>query len=347
MFTNTSHVRVIILIGCLILLTACASEPKQSSACGTEDRTLNVGFYAFFEPVSYSESEDPASPEFNAHRGYEADLLTALEAMEGPKLTLARQGLAHWDGIWLQSGGDRYDLVGGGITILDSRTRDASGNEAVAFTSGHIHFRQSLLVRAADAGNISSHDDLTSDMKVGALAATTGEHRLLELLGLVNEEGALASGTTVETSGGRVVADGSADYFITAAESSANLADRTRLHLPGANRPEIVYLGSELGEAELLSALADGSIDAIARGEVGNRDAVHASGGVFAVTSLDGRVENGGFTVAADDGELLACLNRRINWLTDDQEIGYGEWLENPQVFEQRAAAWNGKAIAF
>ena len=139
-----------------------------------------------------------------------------------------------------------------------------------------------------------------------------------------------------------VVADGSADYFITAAESSANLADRTRLYLPGSDLPEIIYLGGELGEAELLTALADGSIDAIARGEVGNRDAVHASGGTFAVTALDHRVENGGFTVAADDMELLACLNQRIDRLTDDREIGYGEWLENPQVFEQRAETSNG-----
>ena len=335
--------KVLILGTGLFFLAACASDAGQTSPCGTEDRTLKVGFYAYFEPISYSESEDPTSTGFNLHRGYEADLLTALEAMEGPKLALARQGLAHWDGIWLQSAGDRYDLVGGGITILESRTHDAAGNEAVAFTSGHINFRQSLLVRAADVGNITSHDDLTSDMKVGALAGTTGEHRLLELLGLVNAEGALVTGITVEIPGSMVVADGSADYFITAAESSANLADRTRLYLPGSDLPEIIYLGGELGEAELLTALADGSIDAIARGEVGNRDAVHASDGDFAVTALDNRVENGGFTVAADDMELLACLNQRIDQLTDNREIGYGEWLENPQVFEQRAEAWNDR----
>ena len=343
MFTNTRHVKVIILTGCLLLLTACASEPNQSSACGTEDRTLNVGFYAYFAPVSYSENEDPASPGFNVHRGYEADLLTALEAMEGPKLFLSRQGIAHWDDIWLQSAGDQFDLVGGGITILDSRTRNAAGKEVVAFTSGHINFRQSLLVRAADAGKINTHADLTDGMKVGALAGTTGEHRLLELLGLVNEEGAVTEGVRVDTAAGPVVADGGMDYFITAAGASPNLAGRSRLYPPGADRPQVIYLGSELGEAELLAALADGSIDAIARGEVGNRDAVHASGGVFAVTALDGRVENGGFTVAADDAELLACLNERINRLTDDREIGYGEWLENPQVFEQQAAAWNGR----
>ena len=327
----------------LLSLAACAPASGQPSSCRTEDRTLTVGFYAFFAPVSYSESEDPASPGFNVHKGYEADLLTALEAMSGPRLSLDRQVLALWDDIWLQAANDRYDLVGGGITILDSRTRDAAGREAVAFTSGHVTFRQSLLVRSEDAGSISTHDDLTGAMKVGALAGTTGEHRLLELLGLVNEEGTLVEGIRVDTPGGREVADGSYEYFITAAENSANLAGRTRLQLPGANLPAVVYLGSELGETELLEALAAGAIDAIARGEVGNRDAAHASGAAFAVTALDEQVENGGFVVAASDKELLTCLNERIDWLTDSRKVGYGEWLADPQVFEERAEAWNSR----
>ena len=301
----------------LLFLAACAAETGQVGACGAEDRELKVGFYAYFSPVSYSESEAPDSPQFNAHRGYEADLLTALEAMESPRLSLTREGIALWDDIWLQSAGDRYDLVGGGITILDSRTRDAEGKDAIAFTSGHINFRQSLLVRAADAGNIKTHADLTPDMKVGAWTGTTGEHRLLELLALVDEEGALAPGVRVDTADGSVVADGSEDYFITAAGASSNLEGRTELYPPTPDRPRIVYVDSELGEGEMLAALADGRIDAIARGEVGNRDAAHAAGGDFAVTALDDRVENGGFTVAADDTELAACLNERIDWLTD------------------------------
>ena len=328
---------------CLFFLAGCAGNTAQPSACGTEDRALKVGFYAHFAPVSYSENENPASPGFNAHKGYEADLLTALENMEGPRLSLDRQGLALWDGIWLHSAGDRFDVVGGGITILDSRTRNAAGREVVAFTSGHVSFRQSLLVRAEDAGSISAHEDLTAAMKVGALAGTTGERRLLELLGLVNEDGALVKGVNVDTAAGTVVADGSRDYFITAAGASPNLDGRTRLYLPATDKPQVAYLGDELGEAELLAALAEGRIDAIARGEVGNRDAAHASEGAFAVTALDDRVETGGFTVAASDTELAACLNERINWLTDHRKIGYGEWLEDPGVFEKRAASWNDR----
>jgi ABC-type amino acid transport substrate-binding protein len=302
-----------------------------------------VGFFAHFDPVSYSESEDPSAPGFNVHRGYEADLLTALETMPGPRLTLNRQGLALWEDIWLQPAGDRFDMVGGGITILDSRTRDAASREVVAFTSGHINFRQSLLVRKEDAESITTHDDLTADLKVGALTGTTGERRLLEILGLVNAEGALAEGVRVDVPGGTVVADGSMDYFITAAGAAPDLAGRSRLYLPGTDRPEVVQSGGEVGETELLSALAEGRIDAIARGEVGNLDAVYNSSETFAITALDDRVETGGFTVAATNTELAACLDERIDWLTDQQIIGYGEWLEDPRVFEKRATAWNNR----
>ena len=334
--------RHIILGMGLILMVSCSSGPSQSVACGGEDRELEVGFYAHFAPISFSENQDPSSPGFNIHRGYEADLLSGLEAMEDPRFSLSRRGLARWDDIWLQSSTDMYDMVGGGITILDSRTRDAQGREAVAFTSGHISFRQSLLVRAQDAGSIANHSDLTGSMSVGALAGTTGEHRLLELLGLVDDEGVLVEGVRVETPGGTLEADGKGDYFINAAGASPDLTGRTRLHPPSADLPQVVYLGGDLGESELLEALADGRIDAVARGEIGNLDAAQSSEKAFVVTALDDREETGGFTLAASETELLACLDERINWLTDNRNIGYGEWLENPSVFRERAKKWKG-----
>ena len=175
-------------------------------------------FFAYFEPVSYSADADPGSTGFNVHRGYEADLLSALEAMDGTNLVFDRRGIAAWDGIWLLPAEPRYDLVGGGITILESRTRDAAGQREIVFTAGHIEFRQSLLVRATDAGRLSRHEDLTSADRVGVLAGTTGEARLLELTGMADAGGVLAAGTRVETADGvAVVADGSASYAITAA----------------------------------------------------------------------------------------------------------------------------------
>ena len=101
------------------------------------------------------------------------------------------------------------------------------------------------------------------------------------------------------------------------------------------------HLSDDLGEAELLAALADGRIDAVARGEIGNSDAAFASGGQFAVVALDEEAEYGGFTVARDDGDLLACLNDKIRWLTAGGRIGYPQWREDSEVFLARAELWN------
>ena len=109
---------------------------EGAGACAPAGSVLRLGFYAHFEPVSYSADPDPASPGFDDHRGYEADLLTALEAMEGANRTFDRGGIGAWDGIWQQPVGPEYDIVGGGITILDSRTRDAAGKGVVVFTAG-------------------------------------------------------------------------------------------------------------------------------------------------------------------------------------------------------------------
>ena len=320
------------------LLAACSGESLEEQVCS--DRLLNVGFYAYFAPVSHSADPNPGSLGFNTHLGYESDLLTALEAMPGGNLAFSRSGIAEWDGIWLRSGAPEYDLIGGGITILDSRTKDPSGNKVVSFTSGHIAFRQSLLVRSEDAGRWSSHAKLTSKVRVGALAGTTGESRLLELTGLVDADGVLVPGVRVETENGTVVADGTSGYFITAAGASGNLQARKRLHPPSESMPQVVYLGEDAGERDLLAALESGAIDALARGAVGNSDAAQASNGTLAVTALDNAVEYGGFTYSVGDTELGSCLDERINWLTDNRRIGYPEWLENPSVFMQRARRW-------
>lgn len=333
--------RMPILLGAALLCLAGCAGQANADACVKDGAMLNYGFYAFFAPMSFSADEDPSSAGFNTHMGYEADILTALEAMDGAELAFERKPIAEWDDIWLKPAGPDYDMVGGGITILESRTLDAAGETAVMFTSGHVSFRQSLLVRAEDAGRLATHAALNGDVRVGALAGTTGEARLLELTGLVNDEGVLLAGVRIETPTGMLTADGSADYVITSSQETPNLQDRTLLQPPDDTKPQIVYLGDELGESELLEALADGSIDAIARGEIGNQDASAARGGAFAVTALDPQVEYGGFALAADDAELAACIDDKVNWLTDNRQIGYGEWLADASVFMQRARLWN------
>ena len=105
----------------------------------------------------------------------------------------------------------------------------------------------------------------------------------------------------------------------------------------------MIYLGDVEGERALLQALTDGDIDAVARGEVGNRDASHGSNGRLVVAVIDEAFELGGFTVAVEDAELLACLNERLDYLTDSRRVGYAEWLAESDVFLQRARQWGAR----
>ncbi len=329
-----------LILLCLFSLTV-AADDGETQACA--DGALNFGFYAFFDPVSYSADADPDSEGFHQHLGYEADLLTALEAMEGAGLRFVRHPIAAFDEIWLASATPQYDIVGGGITILDSRRRDAAGEERVAFTSGHIIFRQSLLARAEDGEGLSGYEELSSELRVGALVSTTGEGRLLELTGYIDENGVLAAGVKVDTPGGALTADGSADYVITPAGESPGLAERTGLRPPIETMPQVVYLGGEQGESELIAALHDKTIDAFARGDLGNQAAAHASEGALVVAVRDDKIEYGGFSLDINAAELAACLDDKINWLTDDRRIGFEDWVEQPMVFMGRAQMWNAR----
>ena len=319
-----------------MLLVACASTDGAAEACVDDGRTLELGFYAYFPPISYSADEAPGSPGFDDHLGYESDLLSALEAMDDVGVSFTRRGIAPWDDIWLAPAGFEFDVVGGGITILESRTRDAEGNSAVVFTSGHVTFRQSVMTRAEDASRFVGYDDLTGDVRVGVLRNTTGEARLLQLTGLVDDNGVLAAGVAVDTPQGEVVADGSPDYVITAAAASDVLAERSVLRPPSDDMPQVVYLE----DSERLSALSGDVVDALARGEIGNRNDAHAHGDSFAVVLFDDAVEFGGFTLAAEDSALASCLSDKLDYLTDNMSIGYAEWLADPAVFMRRAEAW-------
>lgn len=318
-----------------------APDPSCPPIWNKGPRVLNVGFYAYFAPVSYSADPDPTSNGFNTHLGYEADILTALESIAGTGLSFSRKAIGEWPGIWLKAAEPEYDIIGGGITILDSRRQDATGTPLVTFTAGHIKFRQSLLVRAEDVQRLSHYTDLTHDVRVGVLAGTTGEARLLEITGFVDANGILALGTRIETPHGTFVADGTAAYRITAADVSPNLVDRIHLYPPAEKMPHVIYLGTEAGESELLEALADGRIDAVARGEVGNRETTAAFDNAFIVTALDEQVEYGGFTLALEDTELLAYLNWWIDYLTDSGNIGYAEWSQDRNIFMTRAQMWH------
>ena len=143
-----------------------------------------------------------------------------------------------------------------------------------------------------------------------------------------------------ETPRGDIIVDGGARFVISGAGASPDLAGRRRLYPPSRTMPQLVYLGGETGEAELLAALRAGTVDAVARGEIGNRDAARASGDELTVTALDHAAEHGGFALSVEDAVLAACLSRKIDWLTDSRRIGYAAWLTDPSVFMRRAKSW-------
>ena len=333
--------RLLLILAALALLCmpALAHDDDAPTACA--DHTLAVGFYAFFEPVSYNASDDPDADEFHKHLGYESDLLSAMEAMADAGLTFARSAIPTWAGIWLRSASHDYDIVLGGITNLDTRRYDKDGVEQIAFTSSHLTFRHSLLTRAEAAERLDSYAALTSDDRVGVVPSTTGESRLLEITGLTDADGVLLAGVTVETPAGALTADGSADYVITAADESDGLEGRTRLLPPDESKPQVVYLGAELGEVVLIDALKDGEIDAIARGQIGNGLVASASDGELVISALDEAVEYGGLSTDVDAVDLRECLNDKIEWLTDDGALDYADWLDAPEVFMARAKLWN------
>ena len=316
-----------------------APDPMEAR-CTEEGRILEYGFFAHFEPISYSASQDPGAEAFDEHLGYEADLLAALEAMDGAGLAFHRRGIHLWPGIWLLPSTPEYDLVGGGITILEERTRDASGTPAIAFTSGHVEFGHSLLVRADDAERLAEYGDLTGDDRVGVSAETTNEERFLQIVGLIDEDGVLLAGTRITTSGGTLVADGSDAYRIAASGSSPNLTDRMHLEPPSPELPQIVFFGTDTVQTEQPEALANGQVDALAGDKILNSRLEAMWAGILVVTAIDTLVDLGGFALDQDEEALLACLDDKVNYLTDDRSIGFAEWLANPAVFMERAEAW-------
>ncbi|MDE0173681.1 MAG: transporter substrate-binding domain-containing protein [Defluviicoccus sp.] len=318
-----------------LLSLGLATAGASAEGCPKVDRKLSFGFYAHFEPVSHSAADRPGAPGFDTHLGYEADLLSALEAIEGANLSFSRKGIAEWAGIWQLPAAGWFDVVGGGITILETRTRDSAGKTTIVFTSGHIAFRHSLLVRAEHTRRLARYGDLTGADRVGVVRGTTGEARLLELTGIANAAGVLAAGTRVETPDGPVPADGSAAYVINAAGVSPMLTGRRQLRPASAAMPRVMYYSEE---PALIEALVSGRIDAVAKDEIGNRADAAAHRGTLVVTAVDSRAEAGGFAFAAKDAPLAACFDRHIARLTDGGRIGFRDWLDDRQVFMRRAS---------
>jgi len=65
--------------------------------------------------------------------------------------------------------------------------------------SGRTAYRQSLLLRAADAGRFSSCYELTQDVRVGCLRDTTAKALPLQITGLASGDAVVAAGTRIDS----------------------------------------------------------------------------------------------------------------------------------------------------
>ena len=316
--------------------TAAACEAARKTLTDFPAMRVNYGFYTDFNPVSYSVTQGSA-----AHRpmGYEPDLVAAVETLSGGRLSFNALGIGNpFSGIWLKAAQEPYDMVGGGITALPERTRDAEGRPVIRFGMGHISFSQSLLVRAASA--IERHDDLMSEHRVATFRGTTGEKRLLELTGIIDTAGFLRAGTRVLLAGGTLLTAGPPDsetaLRIAAGTGSAAIATRVRLTPPGDDQPEVLYFDSD---GEQTSALLEGAVDAVAGDEFGNRLTARDTPGLR-VTAIVESNEQGAFSYPDTPvgNALRATMNTAIACLTANGTIGFAEWFDSGgTIFAQRA----------
>lgn len=318
--------------------TAAAFEASREMLAESPAMRVNYGFYTDFNPISYSVALAVHQP-----MGYEPDLVAALETFSKGKLSFDTLGIGNpFSGIWLKAAQERYDMVGGGITALPERTRDANWRQVIRFGVAHISFRQSLLVRSESA--INRHADLTSKHSVGVLRGTTGEKRLLELTGIIDAEGVLRGGTQVQLAGGDVLIAGEPDsgavLRIAAGTGSVAIATRVRLAPAGDNHPEVLYFNSD---SEQLSALLEGVVDAVARGELGNRVTARDTP-ALRVTAIDTEGSEWGafsYPYTPAGNALRRAMNSAITCLTANGTIGFSQWLESGgTIFSERAKEW-------
>ena len=323
--------------------TVAACEAAQKTLADFPAMRVNYGFYTDFNPVSYSVTQVPMGSAFHQPMGYEPDLVAAVETFSRGRLSFNTLGIGNpFSGIWLKAAQEPYDMVGGGITALPERTQDADGRQVIRFGVGHIRFRQSLLVRSGSV--INRHGDLTSEHRVGALRGTTGEKRLLELTGIIDAAGFVRRGTRVQLASGGVLIAGKPDsdsaMRIAAGTGSIAIATRVRLTPAGNARPEVLYFNSE---SEQISALLEGVVDAVARGELGNRVTARDTPGLR-VTAIDTEDnERGAFSYpdARAGNALRLAMNTAITCLTANGTVGFSQWFDSGgTIFAKRAEEW-------
>lgn len=321
-----------------------------SSIVQAEGKDYQVAFYSDFEPISYSANRDPSSPEFNNAKGYEVDLLKAIQTIPGSDMTFVFNGIKEWNNIWLLPyTNPKIDIAIGGISREDVRLLNKEGKQVVANTHKTTQFKQSLLMKAKESERIKNHEDLTCAYVIGAVRGTTGEYRFLAQANIIEDldEGQIKKGMTVVLEDKSfITSDGSLTIY------DQKIATRSMLLPPDCTLPLTKYF---VAEDSMIPALEDGYIDGIARGFIGNKLVADRSNGKFSVTAIYSlecpkqesvtcaRKEESVFFVKVANMELIDKLNKYIDYLTDDGKIDYDDWVKNRNVFMDRAKNYDKK----
>lgn len=108
-------------------------------------------------------------------------------------------------------------------------------------------------------------------------------------------------------------------------------AEYARLRAAEAGLPEGA-IREYPGEDELLAALVAGEIDALARGEIGNRYQETLDPSLVTIDPRDFG-EGMAFSVDPANPDLLAALGATLALVTADGTVGYTDWLADPGIF--------------
>lgn len=322
-----------------------------ASQYSLDAKEYQVAFYTGFEPVSYSASPEPSDPGFNDARGYEIDLLKAIEAIPDSNMSFKFHGVNQWRDIWLTPyRSPEIDLVVGGIDEEERRKKNSIGKKVVDVTHKTLTFKQSLLMNKSDAAKVKTFNDLNCDYTIGVIRESTEENRFLlqsKLIGNL-QLGKIRKGAKVVLENkDEITSDGELRIY------EPKLKTRTMIIPPDCPAPKVKYYTDE---PLMYSDLNEGKINGIASDHIGNQFEASKSNGklfVTAISTLDcpheksidcDKPEYATMYLKADDKELQDKLNKYIDYLTNNGAIEFEDWKANPNIFMQRAKNYRNAA---
>jgi ABC-type amino acid transport substrate-binding protein len=300
-----------------------------------QNKTLKVGFYSNRAPISASKSLDAEDWKFNEPVGYEADILKAVQSMPNSQFEFEFVGIESDENIWLRSK-DEFDLVCGGIVIDKEKEIDAENNRVVQFTEGHLHLRQSLLVKKKNRKKFNSLKSFDAKNSIGVVAKSRSERKLLEELGYLNKNGELVAGVTLTNKGNKKLTIKKPIKL-----THKKFRNRVQLSWPDNNLP-IIKFGQN--EDDLSTEVINKKVDAFVWNEVENsrlekksKNALKISG-VFPKEINSLQVDRVGCTVNSDNEELLNEINTAIKKVTGYGTANFEIWRKNPNIFVENAS---------